>query len=72
MRRKSAEQKAADLIRQGKAVFTQRSWDPNAPTVREAYRSLPEWFARPGGIFAWDPIPYDHGDWLWKRGGCGG
>jgi len=52
--RKSPEEKASDLFRQGKAVFTQRSWDPHVPTVREAFRSLPEWFARRGGIFAWD------------------
>jgi hypothetical protein len=54
MPRRSPEEKAADLFRQGKAVFTQRSWDPQVPTVREAYRSLPEWFARRGGVFAWD------------------
>ena len=67
MPRKTPEQKAADLFRQGKAVFTQRSWDPRAPTVREAYRSLPEWFARRGGIFAWDPNPFDLTEWNWKR-----
>jgi hypothetical protein len=59
MPRKSPEQKAADLFRQGKAVFTQRTWDPDAPTVREAFRSLPEWFVRRGGVFAWDQKVYD-------------
>jgi hypothetical protein len=59
MPRKSPEEKAADLLRQGKAVFTQRSLDPKVPTVREAFRSLPEWFARRGGIFAWDRSTLD-------------
>jgi hypothetical protein len=67
MPRKWPEDKAVELLRQGKAVFTQRSWDPKVPTVREAYRSLPEWLARRGGIFAWDRMPYDHDDWIWKR-----
>jgi hypothetical protein len=67
MPRKAPEQKAADLFRQGKGVFTQRSWDPEVPTVREAFRLLPEWFARRGGIFAWDPHPFDECEWKWRK-----
>jgi hypothetical protein len=63
MPRKTPEQKAADLFRQGKAVFTQRSWDPKAPTVHEAFRIHPEWFARRGGIFSWDDEPPDVERW---------
>jgi len=59
--KRNPEKKAADLFRQGKAVFTQRSWD--GPIVQEAYRQLPEWFARRGGIFAWDDIPPDVEHW---------
>ena len=67
MPRKSPEQKAADLLRAGKAVFTQRSWDTREPTVQAAFRQLPEWLTQHGGIFAWDPNPYDHDEWLFKR-----
>lgn len=65
MPKRNPEKKAADLFRQGKAVFTQRSWD--GPLVQEAFRQLPEWLTRRGGIFAWDPNPYDHDVWLFKR-----
>jgi hypothetical protein len=59
MSRKTPEEKAADLLRQEKAVFTQRSWDPREPTVQKAFRQLPEWLTQPGGIFAWDDCPPD-------------
>ena len=62
MARRNPEKKAADLIRKGKGVFTQRS--PDGPIVYEAFRQLPEWFARRGGLFAWDDQPPDVDRWM--------
>jgi hypothetical protein len=62
---RNAEKAAVKLLRQGSAVYIRRH--PEGVVVAKAFRQLPEWLTQRGGIFAWDPKPFDLEDWRWQR-----
>jgi hypothetical protein len=60
------EKKVIELLRKGKAVYIWENYE--GLHVLEAFSQLPEWLARKGGIFAWDPQPFELDEWRLKRG----
>ena len=62
---RNPENKAVQLLRQGKAVYIWQNFE--GFHVREGFRQLPEWLTRRGGIFAWDELPPELHEWMFER-----
>jgi hypothetical protein len=63
---RNPEKAVAKLLQQGNAVYIYRH--PEGVVVRKAFRQLPEWLTQRGGIFAWDPSPFELSEWRPTRG----